>query len=68
MIPIPPENTPILPLKDPNGNWMMGTTQFGVIVQYIEPDKAVLIEWEDIAALGLTAPEPEAIAEPTKEK
>lgn len=54
MMEINTEGIPILPIRDPDGDWMMGAVQPGMIVFYPLKDRAVLVLWSDIANAGLS--------------
>jgi len=77
MIRIPSEQIPMLPMKDiiNNESVAFGIFDPGIIVQYMERDECILIDWFDIVSFGVellkaTAPktepkEPEEIKAPT---
>lgn len=78
MILIPSERIPILPLKDiiNNESVAFGVVDQGIIMQYMDRDECILIDWFDIVSFGVEllkissakkedAKEPEEIAKPT---
>ncbi len=77
MIRIPSDQIPILPLRDiiNNESVAFGVGEQGVILQYMDRDECILIDWFDIVSFGVellkvtsakTEPkEPEEIVSPT---
>ena len=70
-----PAEIPLLPLVAlvGNDNVAFGAGESGIIIQYMDRDKCLLLEWQDIIRYGIEvlkipeqpANEPEEIAAPT---
>ena len=78
MIRIPQEQIPILPAKDiiNNESVAFGVGEQGVMIQFMERDECILIDWFDIISFGVEllkanpvkkepSGEPEEISAPT---
>lgn len=55
MIRIPSDQIPILPLKDiiNNESVAFGTCEQGIIMQYMDRDECILVDWFDIVSFGI---------------